>query len=117
MEKRKLLLLKYFLNNCDEGYKVLEISKIFSSIKKYKGDFDILNSDIHFLSQNKYLDVKYLDENNVCLSILDNSHIMQENIRSDRSINRKFAMAFVISSISSGVMAFLGAFLAIILIR
>ena len=117
MDKRKLLLLKYFLNNCESGYKVIETSKIFSSIKKYKGNFQSLSEDINYLKQYKYIDVKYLDETNVCLSILDNSHVLQENIRSDRSVNRKHLCYMFFSMILSGLMAFVGAFLAIILTR
>jgi len=117
MGKRKLLLMRYLFNNCDNGYKVLDVSKIFFAIKKYKGDFHALSSDINFLAHHKYIDVKYLDEINVCISVLDNSHILQENIRSERSVNRKYLISLLFNMLFSGIMAFIGAFLAIILIR
>ena len=117
MDKRKLLLLKYLLNHCDSGYKVLEISKILSSIKKYKGNNEILASDINYLCQYKFIDVKYLDEINVCLSILDNSHVFQENMRSNSAINKKYLLSLLLTSVFSGIMAFVGAFLAIIILR
>ena len=117
MGKRKLKLMKYFLNKCGNGYKVIEVSKIFSAIKRYKNNFQELKNDIDFLSHHKYVDTKYLDESNVCISILDNSHILQENIRSERSVNRKYFISLLFNMLFSGIMAFIGAFLAIILIR
>lgn len=117
MDKRKLMLLKFFLNKCDGGYKVIEVSKIFAAIRKYKNNFNALNDDIQHLKQGKYIDVKYLDENNVCLDILDNSHVLQENIRSERGVNRKHLSFLVLSMVLSGFMAFAGAFLAIIITR
>lgn len=117
MDKKKLLLLKLFLNRCDGGYKVIELSHILTSIKKYKGNVAQLTRDINYLSQYKYIDVKYLDDINVCLSILDNSHVFQENMRSDRAINKKYLTSLILTSIFSGIMAFVGAFLAIMILR
>lgn len=117
MEKRKLRLLRYFLNKCCDGYRVLEISKLFTSIKKYKSNFELLSSDIDFLKHHQYIDVKYLDESNICLKILDNSHVLQDNLKSNKSFNRRYTLFMLLTMIASGVMAFIGAFLAIILIR
>jgi hypothetical protein len=117
MDKRKLRLLRFFVNNCDSGYKVIDVPKIYSVIKKYKNNFELFSSDINFLKQHKYIDVKYLDDVNVCLSVLDNSHILQDNIKSDRSVNKKFLLSLTFNAIFSGIMAFLGAFFAIIITR
>lgn len=117
MDKRKLLLLKYLLNNCDNGYKVLEVSKIFDKLRKYKSDFQLLQEDINVLKQYKYVDVKYIDEINLCLAVLDNTRIFQENLRIQRGTSRGYWLSLTMNMIVSGVMAFLGAFLAIILIR
>lgn len=117
MNKRKLLLLKYFLNNCDNGYKVLEISKILLGNKRYKGDISSLSEDIEYLKTYKYIDVKYMDNKNICLSILDNTRIFQENIKIEKVSHRSQLSGIFINMICSGIMAFLGAFLAIILLR
>lgn len=117
MEKRKLILLKYFLNNCTSGYKVIETAEIYAKNKKYKKDFQLLQEDISFLKKYKYIDVKYIDEINICVSVLDNSHILQENIKSERNVSRKHLSIMLLNMVVSGVMAFIGAFLAIILIR
>ena len=117
MEKRKLLLLKFLINNCGDGYKVIDVSKIYSVIKKYKGDFVLLSSDINFLSQHRYIDLKHIDETNICVSILNNSHVFEDNLKSDRSVNRKYLISILINMLFSGIMAFAGAFLAIIMTR
>lgn len=117
MNKRKLLLLRYFLNNCDGGYKVFDVSKIFLENKKYKGDYAQLEQDVNFLNTYKYIDVKYIDKASICLCILDNSKIFQENLKVSRTQHVGQVTAILITAILSGVMAFLGGFLAMLLFR
>ena len=115
MDKRKLLLLKYLINNCSDGYKVIEVSTIFSSIKKYKDDYESLEADIMFLKSRKYIDLKYIDENNMCLIVLDNSRVLQENIKIEKGNKKDLIAMMFITAISSGIMAFIGSFIAIML--
>ncbi|MGN0960928.1 MAG: hypothetical protein ACI4PF_01865 [Christensenellales bacterium] len=117
MDKRKLLLLKYLLQKCDNGYKVLDTSKVLMANKKYKGNYSSLEQDINFLKSYKYVDVKYIDESNICLCVLDNTLIFQENLKSEKSTHKGYISLLLINILVSGVMAFLGAFLAIILVR
>ena len=117
MDKRKLSVLNFFLNNCGDGYKVIDIANIFEKNKKYKSNFKLLEEDIDFLKKYKFIDVKYFDDISICLSIMDNSNIFQANLRSSRSDNRKNQLTMVVSMFFSGFMAFLGAFLAIIITR
>lgn len=117
MDKRKLLLLKYLLNNCSDGYKVIDTKKILSEIKKYKDNYQLLEEDIYYLKSRKYLDLKYIDENNLCLSVLDNSRILQENLKMDSATKKEYLNVTILTMLLSGIMAFLGAFLAIILFK
>jgi len=112
MDKRKTLLLKYLISHCKEGYWILDIAKIFSAIKKYKNNFEQLEKDIEYLKSLNFIDVKYLDEESICLSILDNSRILQANLKNDSTTQKKFMLYMIISAIISGFMAFAGAFLA-----
>jgi len=116
MEKRKLLLLKYLINHSKEGYIVLDVAKIFSAIRKYKGNFENLKNDVDYLKSLHYIDVKYLDNDSICLSVLDNSRILQANIKNESSTQKKFIFYMSISALLSGVMAFIGAFLANIIL-
>lgn len=117
MDKRKLLLLKYLLNNCSEGYKVIDTQKILVSIKKYKKNYEMLLQDIEYLKQMQYIDLKYMDEMNLCLSIKDNSRIFQENLKVEKSSTRHMQLYLILTMIASGIMSFIGAFLAILLLR
>ena len=117
MDRRKLSLLKFFLNNCNDGYKVIDITKIFEKNRKYKSIHKLLEEDIEFLKKYKYIDVKYFDEISICVAIQDNSHIFEENLKSERSVNRKAILTMIVSMLFSGFMAFWGAFLAIIITR
>ena len=96
MDKRKLSVLNFFLNNCGDGYKVIDIANIFEKNKKYKSNFKLLEEDIDFLKKYKFIDVKYFDDISICLSIMDNSNIFQANLRSSRSVNRKNLVCFLV---------------------
>ena len=116
MDRRKLLLLKFFLSNCSDGYKVIDIPNIFENNTKYNDNFSQLEEDIDYLKKYKFIDVKYFDENSICLSVLDNSIVFQSNLKSDKLVNRKVLLIMIISMAFSGLMAFIGAFLAIIFV-
>ena len=117
MDKRKLLLLKYLLNNCTDGYKILDTPKVMQFIKKYKQDYAMFEEDILYLKSRKYIDLKYIDQNNLCLSILDNTRVLQENLKIDSSTKKVYIRFTLLTMFLSGMMAFLGAFLAIILLK
>lgn len=115
MDKRKLLLLKYLINNCGDGYKIIETESVFSAIKKYKNDYSALEADIKFLKSRKYIDLKYIDENNMCLFVLDNSRVLQENIKIEKGNKKDLIAMMIVTAITSGIMAFIGSFIAIMI--
>jgi len=117
MEKRKILLLNYLLKNCQDGYKVMETLKVMTCSKKYKNNYELFVKDIEYLKQRKFIDLKYLDESNICLTMLDNSRIMQDNIKAESGFIKKNLGLFVVFSIVSGIMSFAGAFLALLIFR
>lgn len=117
MNKRRLTLLKFLLSNGNNDYKVVEIRQILSKIKKYKNNFKLFEEDIYFLNQIKKIDLKYLDVENVCYCILDSSVLMNENIKYEKKLEKKLFVMILISSILCGVMSFIGAFFANLLVR
>jgi len=112
MDKRKLLLLKYMMSKCKDGYLILDVAKIFVAIKKYKNNFELLEKDVEYLKSFGYIDVKYLDNESVCLCILNNSNILQANLKNESSTQKKFIFYMLITAIVSGLMSFAGSFLA-----
>ena len=117
MDKRKLLLLKFLLNNCSDGYKVFDMPKIYSAVKKYRGDYRTLEEDIMYLKQRKYIDLKYIDEQSICLTIMDNSRILEENIKVERNLSKHMHVYMLMTMIFSGVLAFAGSLIATLLLR
>ena len=116
MDKRKLLLLKFLLNNCGEGYKVLDTTKIMDVFKKYKNNYSSLERDVDYLKQMNYIDLKYIDEQSLCLAIKDNSRILQENLKVNRSSKKEYLLLMILTMLLSGMMAFMGGFLAKIIL-
>lgn len=112
MEKQKLKLLNYLLNNCGEGYSVLDVSKIVSHNKRYKNNPTKLEEDINYLKSLNYIDLKYIDNESLCLSILDNSRVVQANIKTEKATKKTYLFFMFLTSVLSGIMAFLGTFIA-----
>ncbi len=117
MDKRKILLLKYLTAKCGNGYKVLETSTVLAELNKYKKDYGEFKNDIEFLRSRKYIDVKYIDEDNICLLVLDNSRVLQENLKIEHGNKKSLVFMMILTSILSGIMAFIGSFLAIMILR
>lgn len=117
MNKRKLLLLKYLLQRCESGYKIVETPKVIAYLKKHKATYDILVEDINFLQTYKYIDLKYIDESNICYTVLDNTRILQENLKLEKSAHKGYLSVLIINIFVSGLMAFIGAFLAVLVLR
>lgn len=115
MNRRRLLLLKYLLNNINEGFKIFDTQKVMGELKKYKNNFDMFQEDIKYLSKAKYIDVKYIDEVNICLCVLGNSLVLQESIKkTNKSAKREILIMFM-TALFCGVMSFIGCVFAIIL--
>lgn len=117
MDKKKISLLKYLTKNCTDSYKVLETKKLLSSLKKYKGDMQMLRRDVDYFAKRRYIDLKYFDEDNICISLQDNISILEENLKVEERLNKKFVSMLTIFTCFSCITAFLGAFLALIIFR
>jgi len=117
MDDRKLKLLKYLLDHCGEGYKVMDTQQVIAVIGKYNGSFELFEQDIEFLKQMDYIDLQHIDEDNFCLSIEDNSKIVEENIKVEKKSKKFLRYVLFLSMLVSGMMSFLGSFVASLLFR
>ena len=117
MDKTKLRLLKYILKHCKDGYKVLDIQNVLKCIKKYRGKFEMFEKDINYLKQMNYIDLKYIDNSNFCLAIKDNTRIFQENLKIENHSKKHLLLIMIFSAIASGIMSFVGAFVAVMMLR
>lgn len=71
LNEKSFTLLEYFNNQSEKGvYKVYEFSEIINEFSYLTLDEKELTRIIHLLSAGEYVALKYIDEKEVCLSIL-----------------------------------------------
>lgn len=117
MDKRKILLLTYLLKHCGNSFKVLDTKDILNDLPKYKGDYDKFSQDIEALQELKYVDLKYKDEDSICLCVLENSTKLAEDQRVKHTTRNKNFCMIVLLSILCGACSFIGTALALLLFR
>lgn len=119
MDKRTEKLLKIINELCNEGsYKVVEVSEVLSKLpKKFNLSVEDLQNMVKYLEERDYIDVKFIDDKNMCVSSLPKGRLHFENILSQNKITNAYKKLFICSIIVSGVMSFLGAFLAILILK
>ena len=98
----------------DSTYKVFDIEELCSlfGIKK-----DALINDFKYLKDNEYLDIKYSDESVICLCLLPKSRQLEEQEKAKSYSHANIMKVLLISGIFNGIMAFLGAFIAMLIIK
>ena len=104
---------------CKDGsYKVLEIEEILTMLpKKYHFSYADLQNMLKYLSEHDFVDVKFVDEKNLCVASLPKGRLHLENqLKEDKAVIT-YRKLFIASMIVSGLMSFLGAFVAILLLK
>lgn len=103
---------------CKDGnYKILEISEILELLP---AKYHIVSEDIphmlKYLTERDYIDVKFADEKNICVASLPKGRLHLENQLKENKTAYAFRKLFIASVLVSGVMAFLGSFIATLLL-
>lgn len=90
LDKRCFALLEYVNSEClNAGYKVFSLEQIIENLPVKLGvDKDILKESFNVLSQREYVSVKYIDDEEVCVSPLTEGRLVFE-----RRIEDKMAKA------------------------
>lgn len=119
LNKRNTATLKVLNLLCeDDTYKVLDfdtmISKFSSKSKISKMD---LEQSLDFLQAGNYIDVKYAEEDTYCLCVLPKGRMILEESLFESNTLSKFSKLLIFTSLSSGVMAFLGAMIAVLIMK
>lgn len=81
LDKLTSKILESIVNLCnDDGYKVLSLQDISANLpKKYNLANDTLKSNISYLSNHEYIEIKYMEGDVVCLRLLPKSRIYFED--------------------------------------
>lgn len=99
-------------------YNVLELREILNNLQdKNKMDEEVLLKNLEYLAEREFIDIKYSDENEVCLCLLPKSRRVGDEMEEIAKIKKNYISLAIISSIFGFAFAFLGAFLAIILFK
>lgn len=117
IDKHAEHLLK-FLNNIvkDDSYKIIEIPTLLASYKRKENiNESELNSIVAQLEQREYIDKKYSDKDVYCLRVLPKGKVHFEEESDLVKQIAKLKRSFVFYVLLSGVVAFLGATIAVLL--
>ena len=115
LDKQNIKILKKLQKLCPDGsYKVFDLSELISLFNVSK---DALDNDLKHLKDNEYIDIKYADDNVICLCLLPKSRQLEEQESAKSYSHLNIMKVMLIAGIFSGIMAFLGAFVAILIIK
>lgn len=119
LDKKTLATLKVLCNICENGgYKVIEFNNLINKIPaKFKPTKEGLDQNLEYLKSGQYIDIKYAENDTYCLCVLPKSlAILEDKTLENKTISRANKM-LILTMFTSGVMAFLGAFLAVWLFK
>ena len=115
LDKQNYKIIKSLQKMCPDGsYKVFDIIDLTKSINVKKEAF---YNDLKYLKDNEFIDIKYTDETDVCLCILPKARQLEEDEKSKKYSHFNIMKVMLLSGILSGIMAFLGAFVAMLIIK
>lgn len=111
LDKVTRRILKTIESKCEsDNYNVLEKNEIIADLPKNTAP-EVLDKYIDYLSSHKYIDIKYNDDNEICLLLLPKTRLEDEEIALKKNNNKKvLRLAFLISMVAA-ISGFFGAFL------
>ncbi len=119
LNKKSLKVLKVLSSICEDGtYKVIEYENLIQKLSIEKNSSKmVIDQILDNLKVCQYIDIKYAENNTYCLSVLPKGRMIIEEksmfLKSQKTTN---LMLFA-TMLFSGIMAFIGAFLAVILFK
>lgn len=116
LDKKSTALLELLYNKTENSYKVLNKGQLIDELpKKLKVDEQGFSAIVAFLKENEYVDVKYQDKDEICVSttIKAESYLEGEKDLQQKAkiTNTQATLLFV----GVFIAAFLGALLAVVI--
>jgi DNA integrity scanning protein DisA with diadenylate cyclase activity len=93
-----------------DSYSILEINEILTELSQ-KIDVEVFTKYIEYLVENGYIDVKYIDQKQICLALLPKAKNIDEENKVTKSMIKRNAGFVTIVAIVSAICGFVGAFL------
>lgn len=119
LDKKTFTLLKTLKDLCGEDtYKVIDAKSLLEKVPKKAGiTEDSLNEMLKFLQENEYVDIKYSENNLYCLSVLTRGRLFFQKVNDENKSRSEMRKYMLWSAFVSGVMAFVGALVAILIFK
>ena len=93
-----------------DSYSILDISDILAELTQ-KIEADVLAKYIDYLANNEYIDVKYIDQKQICMALLPKAKNIDEEKKITKNAMKKNAGFVTFVAIISAICGFVGAFL------
>ncbi|MBE5746357.1 MAG: hypothetical protein E7359_03615 [Clostridiales bacterium] len=117
LDKFGAKLLSFLNENSKSGdFVILELDDIFANFKN-KINKELLNNTLNYLTQNDYIKIKYLDNEELCYSCLTKARIYKETNEIRIKGNKQNNKYLILNIIFSSIAAFFGAFVAIMIVH
>jgi len=118
LDKFGLNLLSYLNETSQNGeYIVLSFEDIKNKFKKNEVTNEVIKNTLDFLSNNDYIKIKFQDEEQICYCSLTKARIINETKIENKKDKKHASKLIILNIILSSISAFLGAFLAILLVH
>ena len=115
LDKQNEKIIKRLQKLCPDGtYKVFEVEELLNLFDLKK---DALDNDFKYLKDNGYIDIKYTDESVICLCLLPKSRQLEEQEKAKSYSHGNIMKVMLLSGVFNAIMAFLGAFIAMLIIK
>ena len=115
LDKRTSSLISKLDKLCDNGaYKVFDLNELATTLKSKE---DALKSDLNYLKDYGYIDIKYSDESVVCLAVLPKARAEKENLEDKAFTSKSIVRIMFFTCILSALFSFLGAFIATLITK
>ncbi|MBO7527439.1 MAG: hypothetical protein J6T74_06070 [Clostridia bacterium] len=114
LDERCMALLNYVVCECNEGsFRVFEVGELIGAIpKKYKPDQTSVKICMDYLNKCGYLIIKYKDTEKYCVMPNSNAYEIIENSSQKRKNDKKLIKFGILGYFLVFFFAFLGSFLA-----
>lgn len=122
LDKKSRLLLEYINKECGEGaYKIFEFSDIKRDLRNARFDAEGIAETINYLAEYDYIKLKYIDDENLCVTNTPRGRVYHEETRSlSLEVNyrkRTVITVLLFSFLGAVVGSFIGVIVATLIMR
>ena len=112
LDKNTENVLKTIKESCDDGR-----YKVFSADDFDVGEYNVVSDIIDFLTERKFIELRYKDDDSFCLTVLSKGRLYEEEKQEKFGEKKKYSSFVKFAFWGSLAGAFLGGFTAVLLVE